>query len=93
MSDIIAKRVYISGKVQGVWYRAWTLEQAKKLGLRGYVKNLSDGRVEAVFVGDSASVETLILSCREGPEYAIVEDVSVCPYEIVEDFKSFVIEQ
>ena len=54
-----AARFYISGKVQGVWFRAGTREQAVALGLRGYANNLRDGRVEVLAVGDDAAIERL----------------------------------
>jgi acylphosphatase len=68
-------RALISGKVQGVWYRAWTQEEAEKRGLSGWVRNLSDGRVEAVFAGPHDKVEDMLAACREGPPLARVDGV------------------
>ena len=51
MSDTITVRVRISGRVQGVWYRGWTVDEARRLGLSGWVRNRRDGSVEAVFSG------------------------------------------
>lgn len=68
---------FISGRVQGVFYRAYTRDKARQLGLRGWVKNLGDGRVEAVFEGDEDKVKEMIEWCWEGPPYAKVEDVEV----------------
>ena len=68
-------RVYVSGKVQGVFFREETREQAEQLGLAGWVRNLSDGRVEALFEGPSERVREMVGWCREGPSHAEVEDV------------------
>lgn len=69
--------VFIKGKVQGVWFRASTKEVAQRLGLKGWVKNLPDGRVEAVFEGDEDKLKQAIEWCREGPPGAVVTDVEV----------------
>lgn len=69
--------VFVSGRVQGVFYRARTKEQAERLGLTGWVQNLSDGRVEALFEGEKERVEEMIEWCREGPRGARVEGVEV----------------
>lgn len=69
--------VVISGKVQGVWYRAFTQNTAIRLGLSGWVKNLPEGRVEAVFEGRRESIEQALLACRNGPPGACVTDVAV----------------
>jgi acylphosphatase len=68
-------RVVIRGRVQGVWYRAWTTEEASELGLRGWVRNRRDGTVEAVFAGLSADVERMLALCRQGPPLAMVSEV------------------
>ena len=68
-------RVVVSGRVQGVWYRAWTEKQAKALGLDGWVRNRRDGTVEAVFSGDGAVVESMIKSLWDGPPRANVSAV------------------
>jgi acylphosphatase len=75
--EIIRARVFVSGIVQGVGYRYSTLQQAQALKLNGWVRNLSDGRVEAVFEGDRAKVEQMIQWCSQGPSAAVVKDVSV----------------
>ncbi|MEK7274986.1 MAG: acylphosphatase [Candidatus Desantisbacteria bacterium] len=69
--------VYISGLVQGVFFRARTNEQAQMLGLGGWVRNLPDGRVEAVFAGDEAMADKALQFCKTGPRGAIVKDVTV----------------
>ncbi len=62
----------IHGRVQGVGYRAWTKRRAADLALDGWVRNLPDGTVEAVFAGDDASVLQMVDSCRKGPLFAKV---------------------
>lgn len=69
--------VFISGKVQGVGYRFSTLEAALNVGVNGWVKNLPDGRVEAVFEGSKEAIEKMINWCKNGPSSAIVKDVTV----------------
>jgi acylphosphatase len=68
-------RALISGRVQGVWFRAWTEQEASRRGLSGWVRNLSDGRVEAVFAGPKETVEDMLAACREGPPHARVEGI------------------
>lgn len=70
-----AVRVIISGRVQGVWFRAWTAETALKRGLDGWVRNRRDGTVEAVFSGAPEAVEGMLEACRDGPPMARVVDV------------------
>ncbi len=67
----------ISGRVQGVYYRAHTRDEAKQRGLTGWVKNLTDGRVEAVVEGNVEDIQSLISWCRQGPPRAAVTDVAV----------------
>ncbi len=69
------RRVLIDGVVQGVFFRAATRETAERLGLSGWVRNLPDGRVEAVFEGPDEAVEAAVAWCRKGPERAFVESV------------------
>jgi len=71
-TDRTTVRVIIEGRVQGVWYRGWTVEQATDLGLDGWVRNRSDGSVEAVFQGPVETVSQMIEACREGPPAARV---------------------
>ncbi len=70
-----AVHVYIEGRVQGVWFRGWTEKQASKLGLTGWVRNLRDGRVEAVFAGDADKVGAMLALCRKGPPMARVDNI------------------
>lgn len=69
--------VNIQGKVQGVFYRKWTMDTAQKLGLRGWVRNMHDGSVEAIFSGRSAAVESMVEKCRDGPPAARVSSIDI----------------
>lgn len=73
----IAKKLLIAGRVQGVFYRASTKHEAQRLNLSGWVKNLTDGRVEAVVQGPAEDVALLIAWCRIGPAGARVEGVEI----------------
>jgi acylphosphatase len=81
--------VYISGLVQGVFFRARTHEQARMLGLVGWVRNLPDGRVEAVFAGDEDKVDRAIQFCRVGPREAIVKDIAIHEEIWTDEFDDF----
>lgn len=70
-------RVRVTGLVQGVYFRAETAERATAVGLGGWVRNTTDGSVEAVFEGDGERVSSLVEWCRRGPAGARVDDVSV----------------
>jgi acylphosphatase len=76
LSAIIARRCYVSGRVQGVFFRASTRERAQQLGCRGYARNLADGRVEVLAVGEPAAVHALVEWLWHGPPAAHVQDVS-----------------
>lgn len=81
MSETERLRVHVAieGKVQGVWFRAWTQEQAVKRGLSGWVRNRRDGTVEAMFEGLPEVVEAMIHACWDGPPAARVQAVRVEP--------------
>jgi acylphosphatase len=70
-----SKRLVISGRVQGVGFRAWMVEKAQALGLSGWVRNRIDGSVEALVAGDIAAVEEFLRLCRRGPRMAVVESI------------------
>ena len=70
-------RVLVSGKVQGVGYRFSTFQEAQKLGITGWVRNLIDSRVEAVFCGEPTAVAAIIKWCDRGPSAAVVKQVTV----------------
>ena len=78
---MIARHVRIVGRVQGVFFRAWTREEARRLGLSGWVRNCSDGSVEAHLEGDVDKIELMIALLHEGPPRARVEDLTVEPVE------------
>jgi acylphosphatase len=69
--------LFITGRVQGVFFRASTQEEAQRRTLTGWVKNLHDRRVEAVFEGEEENVTSMIAWCQSGPSHAVVKDVSV----------------
>jgi acylphosphatase len=77
VSDPVAKRVVVHGSVQGVFFRDTTRRKAESRGVRGWVRNCSDGSVEALFEGDAEAVEALVAFAREGPRGASVERVDV----------------
>jgi acylphosphatase len=77
MSDRMRAHVYVSGRVQGVFYRATTRDEARERGVDGWVKNLDDGRVEGVFEGPEPAVEAMVEWCHEGSDRARVENVEV----------------
>jgi acylphosphatase len=73
----VTRRLRIHGRVQGVFYRGWSVTTARALGLRGWVRNRRDGSVEMLVHGDAERVEAMIARCREGPPAASVERVEV----------------
>ena len=77
MSERTRAHVYVSGKVQGVYFRANTRDTAREEGVDGWVRNLDDGRVEVVFEGSEEDVERLVEFCHEGSPAARVDDVEV----------------
>ena len=80
-TDRVRAHVFVSGRVQGVYYRASTRDAAREVGVDGWVKNLDDGRVEAVFEGSEESVEEMIEWCRTGSRAATVENIEVTTTE------------
>ena len=72
---MIAKRVVLQGRVQGVGYRDWMTRMARGLGVSGWVRNRPDGSVEALVCGDAATVEELLRRCRAGPHGARVDTI------------------
>ncbi|KXA92991.1 acylphosphatase [candidate division MSBL1 archaeon SCGC-AAA259E19] len=81
--------VLVSGRVQGVFFRATTKEEARKREVNGWVRNLPDGRVEAVFEGEEDDVEEMVDFCHEGSRAAEVEDVEVNWDEYQDEFSGF----
>ena len=74
---MIRKRVLVTGRVQGVGFRASCAQRARAAGVGGAVRNLDDGRVEAVFEGPAASVDALVAWCEQGPRFAHVDRIEV----------------
>jgi acylphosphatase len=72
---MIARRVRVTGRVQGVFFRAWTRDEARRLGVSGWARNCDDGSVEAHVEGDEAAVGQLIEKLRNGPPDARVDDL------------------
>ena len=72
-------RARITGQVQGVWFRNWTQERARALGLDGWARNAADGSVEALFSGTPAAVAEIVADCARGPQLARVENVATMP--------------
>lgn len=81
MSGTKTVEVVISGRVQGVSYRAWTEREARTRGLAGHVRNRDDGAVEAVFSGPEAAVDAMLAVCQKGPPSARVSDVAATALE------------
>lgn len=73
----VGRHVRVNGRVQGVFFRAWTREQAESLGLAGWVRNCADGSVEARVHGEAAAVDDLVARLRKGPPAAAVTNVEV----------------
>lgn len=89
MKEASEARVVVSGRVQGVFFRASTRDTAVRYGVRGFVRNLPDGRLEAVLQGDRGAVEKVVAFMREGPPGAWVEKADVewrSPSEVWDGF-------
>jgi acylphosphatase len=84
-------KVRFSGRVQGVWFRAFTSEQATAAGLKGWVRNLPDGSVEALFEGTKETIDLVIEKCRQGPPSAQVENIAIEWHESSDEFTNFTI--
>jgi acylphosphatase len=75
MANLARVQVLISGRVQGVFFRAYTRDQAVARGLKGWVRNLPDGRVAAVFEGDREKIDSMLVWLQAGPQSAAVDEV------------------
>jgi len=90
MAETARLHVVIEGRVQGVFFRAATRDEARQRGLMGWVRNLPDGRVEALFEGDKRALEAMLAWCHLGPPYAYVDRVEADwqPYQgDLDDFR------
>jgi acylphosphatase len=88
-NDLARAHVRLAGRVQGVGFRYWTADEARKRGVTGWVRNLDSGSVEAVFEGQRSSVEAMVRWCGEGPPGAYVRQVKVSWDEPADDFAQF----
>lgn len=82
-------KAVISGKVQGVYYRVRTKKEADRLGVKGWVRNLANGCVEAVFKTDEKTMEKMIQWCRKGSPGAVVTRVETEAYDLIENINTF----
>ena len=89
MSDVICRRIVISGRVQGVGYRFFVLEEAERLGICGWVRNLSDGRVEAEVEGSETTLGEFVKRLEVGPRLSHVANVVVEPADGATTYQEF----
>jgi len=82
-------KAIVMGRVQGVWFRANTMQEAKLLGVRGYARNLPDGSVEIVAEGEAAAVDALMTWAGDGPPMAVVRHVRVEDLDYDDEFSNF----
>jgi acylphosphatase len=85
----VRAHIFISGRVQGVFFRSETRDEAKKLGVKGWVRNLPDGKVEAVFEGEQENVKELINFCKRGTLGARVTNVDIIWENYTGEFRNF----
>ncbi len=89
MKEKIRAHVVVSGRVQGVYYRQNAVKQAQKLGLSGWIRNLSDGKVEAVFEGGKENVEKIVNWAKKGPFFSRVSSLKIDWQEYKGEFNNF----
>jgi len=89
MKSLKRVHLFVSGRVQGVGFRASTAIRAKILGLKGFVRNLEDGRVEAIIEGEDKKVDKLVEWTRRGPMFAKVIDTQVMKKKYLGEFDNF----
>ncbi len=82
-------KAIVMGRVQGVWFRANTMQEAKLLGVRGYARNLPDGSVEIVAEGEAAAVDALMTWAGDGPPMAVVRHVRIEDLDYDDEFSNF----
>jgi len=92
MSEKTRAQILVSGLVQRVFFRAYTQQKARELGLTGWVKNLADGHVEALFEGDRENIEKMIEWAKKGPPSAKVDGCEVSWQEYKGEFENFEIQ-
>ncbi len=81
-------RIYVSGTVQGVFFRNYIKQNAEKIGLKGFVRNLEDGRVEVFIEGGADDVKKMIDITKKGPKHSVIRDIQI-KQERFQDFKQF----
>jgi acylphosphatase len=81
-------RLYVTGTVQGVFFRAFLKDNAERLDVRGFTRNLEDGRVEVFLEGDPDKVNEMIELCKKGPKHSQIKNVEIIP-EKFQDFRGF----
>ena len=81
--------VFISGKVQGVYFRQNTSYKAQELNISGWIRNLKDGRVEGVFEGEKSNIKKLLDWCRDGPKDAIVGNIEIVNEPYKNEYSNF----
>ena len=89
------KRVHliITGRVQGVWYRSYTKDKAQKIGLTGWIRNLENGDVEAIFEGEEKAIEEMIVWCYSGSPLAEIDDIQTMYEKFSDEFEEFTIQK
>ena len=85
-------KIVISGEVQGINFRFFTKKKADELGIKGYIKNLENGNVEAIFQGDEDSIKKIINWCKKGPSSAKVDSIEINQIKLEKEYKEFKIE-
>lgn len=85
----VSVRATIRGRVQGVWYRGWTEDEARRRGLAGWVRNEPDGTVAALFIGPREAVDDMLAACRKGPLAARVDAVETVEIQPPADLRGF----
>lgn len=88
-SELVRAHVFISGRVQGVFFRSGTRDEARRAKVFGYVRNLPDGRVEALFEGEKSSVGKMVLWCKDGPPGSQVDHVDTSWEQYTGDYDRF----
>ena len=86
---MVRAHVYVSGRVQGVFFRTETKDEAIRRGVTGWVRNLPDGRVEVVFEGEKDAVDRLVEFCKRGPPGARITDIEVAMENYTGEFRGF----
>jgi len=89
MEGKVRFHIFVSGRVQGIFFRENTKKKAQKLRITGWVRNLPDGRVEAVLEGEKDKIEELVNWARKGPGFAKVDGLEVMPEECQGEFDNF----